>query len=187
MGGSDEILRGWLERLWATTGPMKWPARVFVVSMVSLTPIAIILGILTSFKNIRSSPTATESSSTWSPATRASHDEMVFRPELIDAATVTLTSAVEGGARLDIRNVHPSGNGQVVLKNINANGFGGSVNIAAGDNGSASVTLDGVNIAGGSGPSHGGDVTIRAGNGGPNGPGGNMNVKGGSIKGGSAK
>lgn len=130
--------------------------------------------------------TPAEPPQTWSAAPRPQPDPIVFHPQLSGGSTVTFTSPVDGGVRADIRDVQPSGDGHMVLENLNVGGFGGSVNIAAGDNGTASTTLDHVNVAGGSGP-HGGDVTIRAGKGGPNGPGGNLIVKGGSVKGGAAK
>ena len=66
------------------------------------------------------------------------------------------------------------------------NSGGGSISLSAGADGGGSFRADGVSIQGGAGKSQGGDVTIKAGDGGPHGPGGDFTITGGSIKGGDA-
>jgi hypothetical protein len=63
---------------------------------------------------------------------------------------------------------------------------GGNVALAAGNDGGGNVNATGVVMEGGSGTSKGGDVTINAGDGGPNGKGGDFTIVGGTIKGGDA-
>jgi hypothetical protein len=135
MGGPDELLRGWLEKLWATVGPMKWPARLVVVIFVLLAPLALIVGIVAGIKALGVSAPS-EPTKSW-------------------------TAAPPASAR------------------------GGDVTVVGGDNGAETMTLDNPEVVGGSGP-NGGNVTIRGGNGGPNGPGGSIVVRGGRVVGGAA-
>ncbi len=92
-------------------------------------------------------------------------------------------------SRVYIDEIHPSGDGLLTVEgcDVRGGGPGGSVSIAAGDNGTAKVLLDNVSIGGGDGPGGGGNVHLRAGNGGRNGPGGDMVIRGGSVRGGAAK
>ncbi len=66
-------------------------------------------------------------------------------------------------------------------------GHGGRAGLSAGSDGGGNVHATGVNITGGDGPMKGGDVTVRAGDGGPHGKGGDLVITGGTIKGGDAK
>ncbi|MGD0383185.1 MAG: hypothetical protein ABSA77_06690 [Thermoguttaceae bacterium] len=64
---------------------------------------------------------------------------------------------------------------------------GGDVQVKARHDGGGDVSLADVRVEGGSGPGGGGSAIITAGDGGPHGKGGNIEIKGGVIKGGDAK
>jgi hypothetical protein len=98
--------------------------------------------------------TAAEPARTWSSAPSARPDP---------------TSPIDGGVTLDLRDVHPSG---IIVDNINEP-RGDSLNIAGGDNGTASVTFERSPAS----VPPGGTINVRAGKGGPTGPGGPVKFK----------
>lgn len=64
---------------------------------------------------------------------------------------------------------------------------GGDIALKAGDDGGGDFNLTQAELEAGSGPGGGGNVSITGGDGGPHGKGGDFNIVGGKIKGGSAK
>lgn len=66
-------------------------------------------------------------------------------------------------------------------------GFGGNVHVSAGNDGGGDARLTNAFVSGGDGSRRGGDVVIKAGDGGPHGKGGDTVVVGGTIKGGDAR
>ncbi|HEX7644598.1 MAG TPA: hypothetical protein VF472_20525 [Burkholderiaceae bacterium] len=67
-----------------------------------------------------------------------------------------------------------------------ARGIGGGVSYSAGSNGGGNVHLDNVAVKAGSGTNKGGDLTFKAGDGGPNGNGGDLIITGGNYTAGDA-
>lgn len=96
------------------------------------------------------------------------------------------------GSVLLVADVGPPIQGMLARKDAapaapHRSGLGGSVWVAAGSNGGGALLLDNPSISGGNGPAGGGDVHISSGNAGPNGPGGDLRISGGRIRGGDAK
>ena len=66
-------------------------------------------------------------------------------------------------------------------------GYGGDLRLAAGNDGGGHLHLTDAHVEAGSGKLRGGDLVIKAGDGGPHGKGGDTVITGGFYKGGDAK